>query len=215
MRNLNLAILLCLLLSGSWLVADLSRPSGPLAGETHIGTNHYGFGISRAVTANDTVLAKDTKDWTDALANFHLLDTKYSNVEVLFYAYGDGDSVGDPDGGTCDFQIYTVSEYGGMVAVCTANDAVFGKQQLSHNPSTGTAFWSGVADPNYTWMDTCTTTTILTDLWSTGVQQGNEDGADGVTTLQFDTLGSKGIYVLVNDMTNVTSVTYVIRGIGG
>jgi hypothetical protein len=214
MKKLHIAII-WLMVCGSVLVGALTRPSRPLTGETQIGTNQYGFTISRAVTSNDTVLADDTKDWTDALANFHPLDSRWSNVEVLFYAYGDGDGVGDPDGGTCDFQVFVASEYGGAVAVCTANDAVFGKQQLSHNPNTGVAFWSDVADPNYTWMDTCTTTTILTDLWSVGVQQGNEGGADGVTTLQFDTLGAKGIYVLVNDMTNVTSVTYVIRGIGG
>lgn len=214
MKKLLIAMMV-IAFCGAILTADLSRPSRPLAGPQAIGTNQTGFEISRTVTANDSALAKNTKDWTDALANFHSINSGASNIEILFYAYGDGTTVGDPDAGTCDFQVYVVSEFGGIQAVCTANDAVFGKQQLSHNPSTGAAFWSGVADPNYTWMDTATDTTYLTSYWSTGVQQGDENGNDGCATLQFDALGARGIYVLVNDMTNVTSVTYVIRGIGG
>jgi hypothetical protein len=132
-------------------------------------------------------------------------------VTVSFYGYGDGTGDGSPDGGTFDFAIYAARRFGGAQLVCTQNDATVGSLQLSHNPITGAAFNSGSVDVDYCWVDT---TAVTTD-WATGVTEGNDDGANEIATLHFDMLGNRGIYVIVNDITSLSSVTYVISGMGG
>lgn len=177
----------------------------------NLGTNQYGFDIARTVTTNDTALTNTTKDWGAIGSVFHGLPVEWSNVQISFYAYGDGTGAGSPDGGTFDFSVYVARKYGGAELVCSQNDAVVGALQLSHNPNSGDALDDGTENANYCWVDT---TAISTD-WPTGVLEGNDDGADEIATLSFDLLGHRGIYIIVNDMTNVTSVTYSITGFGG
>ena len=176
-----------------------------------VSTNQFGYDLSRTVTTNDTSLAADTKDWASIGSVFHGVPIEWSNVSISFYAYGDGAGAGSPDGGTFDFAIYVARKYGGAVLVCSQNDATIGKMRLSHNPNSGEALGDGTADLNYCW---CDTTAVSAD-WATGVLESNDDGADEQAAINFDLLGARGIYIIINDMTSVTSVTYSITGFGG
>jgi hypothetical protein len=177
--------------------------------EQSIGTNQHGYDISRTVSTNDTSLAATTKTWDAIDSVFHAIPSSWSNVTISFYAYGDGTGAGSPDNGTFDFAIYTARAYGGAILVCSQNDATIGACQLSHVPNSGVA--GSLPNTDFCWMDTCS----VTDTWPTDVAEGNNGGGDEIAEVCFDPLGSRGIYIIVNDMTNVTSVTYVISGFGG
>ena len=211
MKKLCIAVLF-LLTCGVVLTADITRTPRSLSPEGAVGTNQYGYEQGRTVTANDTGLAATTKSWATISSTFHPIPAQWSNVTISVIGYGDGTLVGDPDGGSCDIAVYAARNFSGTQAVFTVNDATVGKQQLSHDPLTGDAYrTSGAVDANHCYVDTATTVS----LWPTSVFSADYAGADGQTTFHFDSLGCRGIYVLVTDITSLTSVTYVISGYGG
>jgi len=211
MKKLYIAILF-LLVCGVVLTADITSRSKILSPEGAVGTNQYGYELGRTVTTNDTGLAATTKSWATIGATFHPIPSQWSNITISLIGYGDGTLTGDPDGGSCDIAVYAARNFSGTQAVFTVNDAKVGKQQLSHDPLTGDAYrTSGAVDANHCYVDTATTVS----LWPTSVFSADYAGADGQTTFHFDSLGCRGIYVLVTDITSLTSVTYVISGYGG
>lgn len=207
MNRLLYAILTIVIFAAVWVMADITG-NVPRATQD-ITTNQYGFDIARTVTANDTALAATTKTWSAIGSVFHAVPPEWTNVSISFYAYGDGDGAGSPNNGTFDFAVYVARKYGGATLVCSQNDAVVGACQLSHVPNSGVA--GSLPNTDFCWVDT----TAVTHDWPTGVLEGNDDGADEIASINFDMLGHRGIYIIVNDMTNVTSVTYSITGFGG
>lgn len=211
-RDIKIAVVLFCILFPLWLAklyADITGSTPRVSFDVEVGTNQYGYDISRTVTTNDTALAADTKTWSDIGTVFHAVPPEWSNVMISFYAYGDGVGAGSPNNGTFDFSVYVARKFGGAMLVCSQNDATVGACQLSHVPNSGIA--GSLPNTDFCWVDT----TAITNDWPTGVLEGNDDGADEIATLSFDMLGHRGIYIIVNDMTNVTSVTYSITGFGG
>ena len=193
------------------LFADISGPPRRLESETSIGTDQYDLSVLRTVTTNDTSLLVTTDNWEDIKAVFIPIPPQFSTVMLQFYAYGDGTGPGSPDGGTFDFAVYVAKRFGNAVAVCSANDAVVGKSQLSTNPMTGAQLNDGDPNSSYCWVDTFT----LAETWITAVVDGDNAGADRTATVAFDPLGYSGIYVYITDMSSVTSVSVVMTGCGG
>jgi len=192
------------------LTADMTLTPKNMSSQG-VGTNQHASIRHRTVTANDTALGDDTRTWGDIGSVFHQIPTEWSHLQIKYYAYGDGTGAGSPDGGTFDIAVYVAQQYGCAELVYTVNDATVGAMQLSHEPWGGTAIVSGAADLNSCWVDTAT----VVEDWGTAVKASGEDGSDNCFTTTFDALGRAGVYVIITDMSNVTSVTYVISGFGG
>jgi hypothetical protein len=209
----TLILILALMLCGIALVmGDITNYSRQVGRETSIGTNQSNYVVLRTVTSNDSALTTTTQNWEDVRQLMFPVPPEYSSILLQFYGYGDGTGVGSPANGTFDFKVYMAKKYGSAILVASANDAVVGASQLSHNPGTGVALTTDLAnDPNSCWVDTCT----VTDTWTTTVSVGGGGGSDGCAVIAFDPLGYSGIYVEITDITSLSAVTVVMTGCGG
>ena len=162
------------------------------------------------VTVDATALLKTTSSWADMKSSAIRIPAEWRKLSLSFYGYGDGDGAGDPDGATFAWKVYTV-DYNYGAQLIGNGTGVIGKQQLSHNPTTGAELNSGDVDLNYCWADTIAEVAMKVER---DITYSDFAGDDSIAALHFDRYAAYGILVIITAMTaqSVTKVTCVMNG---
>ncbi len=161
-----------------------------------------------AVTADDAATGVTTQTWGDTVNNYVNLDPSESTITLSFFAYGDGDGVGNPASGTVDVNVFLVEPYGSWEKIASVSLTV-GDLQLSHNPVTGAALDG--SDPNYKWCDGAGTDNLNnTNAWPTPVRLSGS--TDGIFRLSVDTLGAQALVVRYDNIASLTRIYGVVKG---
>ena len=163
-----------------------------------------------SVTADATALAAGTSSWEDMKAAAIRIPAEWRKLSLSFYGYGDGTGAGSPDGATFAWKVYTV-DYNCGAQLIGNGTGVIGKQQMSHNPTTGAELNSGAVSVNYCWADTIAEVAMKVER---DITYSDFAGNDSMAALHFDRYSAVGVLVIITAMTaqGVTSVTCVMNG---
>ncbi len=163
-----------------------------------------------SVTADATDLAKDTGSWEHMKAIATRIPAEWRKLSLSFYGYGNATGAGDPDNTTFSYRVHLVDMNCGAQLI-TVGAGIIGKQQLSHNPTTGAELNSGSVSTSYCWADTITEGTVYAER---DVTYSDYASADSIAAMHFDRYSAVGILVIIDDMTAqaVFRITCVMNG---
>lgn len=163
-----------------------------------------------SVIIDADALAVGTSSWTHMKASATRIPAEWRKLSVSFYGYGDGDEAGSPDNATFAWKVYTC-DYNCGAQLIGNGTGIIGKQQMSHNPTTGAELNSGSVSTDYCWADTIAQVGMAIER---DVTYSDFASADSVAALHFDRYSAYGILVIITAMTSqsVTSVTAILNG---
>jgi len=200
------ACLAVVALGATWQLGstDDPVPGYQIPGTSCVLQDHW-YLVRDAVDANDPNLTATLKVWGGVTLS--PLRRDWNTVTLAFLAYGDGNGVGDPNGGSFDFEIYGCRQHSSLELVCSG-DANVGELKAACLPfdSTGAL----LADPNnYKWVEG-DPNLIAAQSWGSTVT-GTTD-ANGLGKIEFDPQGCPYIYVRLFGIANLTTIYPLITG---
>lgn len=186
-------------------ISSLHDPmAAPVGGTEETTQEPWWLARSAAVTASDTPLNATTRTWTGIKAKAVEIPSSWNTISLAFYAYGDGNGGGDPNGGTFSWRIYVCRKCGPAQLVAYGTAAV-GEMVLSHDPTDGTVLT--LTNEDYKWAEL---PVLTASVWPSSADVSGT--TDDVGTINFDPLGAWGFYVEITSLANATTLYPVFTG---
>jgi len=220
-RILVAALLVLVWLLGSLIMSIAQAQTGPLPasprshGYTASVTIQNGWAHARkggaGVSANDTVPDPNAMSWGDLPATAFDIREQWSTLSLAFYAYGDGTGDGDPNAGTCDVNVFFVTEYSSWEKIASFSIAI-GELELDTYPVERTEINGGNLDPNesYKWAEGPFTDHSSGGYWPTTVNFSGTTNSIG--RMNVSRLEAGHLVVFLDNKSGFTTVFPVVTG---